>query len=152
MHTLGALRPPLPNPTPNSRNRRLRSSHPPKLNIAQNYPNPIYVALFPGQNMAGSLGFQVERVGLIPTPQKGVLLLAPLPLLTRGWCGHAIGNLWRRAAWVGFKSTLERPPVTITKSLIYTCCQCDGVYVALQLVKHGAWEWNLLLTSTLFLC
>ena len=40
----------------------------------------------------------------------------------------------------------------ITKELIYTRYQCDGVYVALQLAKHGAWEWNLLLMGTLFLC
>ena len=62
---------PPPHPSPNSKNRRLRSGHPPKLKIAQNYPNPIYVVLFPGQNMAGSPGFQAERVGRIQTPPKG---------------------------------------------------------------------------------
>ena len=106
--------PPPPSPThPISRNRQSRSG-PPPVNIAQNYPNPHPCVPVSRPDMAGSPGFQGKGGIHRNISEKGHRCSwpPPLPLLTCGCLGHSVGNWRRRAAWVGLKSTLEKPPVT----------------------------------------
>ena len=109
----GRATPPLPHPCPKQQESTIEIRSPSKVEHCTKLPlTPSVWPCFPARTWPVVQVSRQKGWDAYKHLQKGVLLLAPLPLLTRGWCGHAVGNLWHHAVWVGFKSTLERPPVT----------------------------------------